>query len=75
MPLDLTKVMTSIAVFVIYAMSFPWENSRRKEEVPITTSTPSTPVRGIRGGSKCSEEMTDRSLRRCGRRPCGSECG
>lgn len=36
--------MTSIAVFVMYAISLPCENSRRKEEVPITTSTPSTPV-------------------------------
>ena len=25
-------------------MSFPCENSRRKDEVPITTSTPSTPI-------------------------------
>ena len=43
MPLDLTKLITSIAVLVMYVMSFPCENSRRKEEVPITTSTPSTP--------------------------------
>jgi hypothetical protein len=27
----------------MYAMSFPCENSRRKDEVPMTTSTPSTP--------------------------------
>ena len=40
----LTKLMTSIAVLVMYAMSLPCENSRRKDEVPMTTSTPSTPT-------------------------------
>ena len=39
-----TNSITSWAISTIWSMSLPWLNSRSIEDVPITTSMPSTPV-------------------------------
>jgi hypothetical protein len=38
------QAMHDAYVLVIQVMSLPWECSRRNDDVPMTTSTPSTPV-------------------------------
>jgi len=45
-------------VLVIQVMSLPWECSRRNEEVPMTTSTPSTPVSPISFAPRYQSQRT-----------------
>jgi hypothetical protein len=61
-PLDLMYSMTSRAVLVMYAISFPWLCSRRKLDVPMTTSRPSTPVSAANRASSILQRTSDRRL-------------
>lgn len=67
-PLDLMYSMTSRAVLVMYAMSLPWLCSRRKLDVPMTTSRPSTPVSTANWASRISQRTSDRRLDKRGHR-------